>query len=366
MSMTIAGYTISRDRPPMIIAEISGNHKQSLDRALQMVEAAAENGAHAVKLQTYTADTMTLPSSDEAYIIKSRQSPWFGRHLYELYEEAYTPWEWHQPIFKRAKELGIGAFSSAFDISAVNFLESIDTPAYKISSFECCDLQLLAAIARTKKPVILSCGMAYLSEINLAVDTLRSAGNTDIAILKCTSDYPADPEESNLKTIEDLRNHFNCEVGLSDHTLGVTVAIAAVALGATIIEKHFTLEKNDGAVDSEFSADPNELKLLANATKTSWEALGSITYGPTASEQINRYYRRSLYAARDIAKGRQIERDDLVSLRPHLGVDTKYINSVIGSYAESAIVKGQPIKSQLLYPALQVSDEVSTESNLKD
>ncbi len=350
MSMIIAGYPVGLDSPPMVIAEISGNHKQSLDRALLMVEAAAHSGAHAVKLQTYTADTMTLPSRDEAYIVTSRQSPWFGRNLHELYQEAFTPWEWHQPIFEHAKKLGIGAFSSAFDITAVDFLESIDTAAYKIASFECSDVRLLEAIASTGKPVIVSCGMAYLEEIKLAIDTLRAGGCREIALLKCTSSYPADSGESNLKTIVNLREKFNCEVGLSDHTLGTDVAIGAIALGATLIEKHFTLDKNDGAVDSDFSIEPHELARLVEATKTCWSALGEISYGPTVSEDHNRRYRRSLYASKEIPKGHTIQSNNVLSLRPSVGLDSKHINQVIGSRARHFIFAGQPIRDEDILP----------------
>ena len=345
MSMTIAGYTIGRDHPPMIIAEISGNHKQSLDRALQMVEVAAENGAHAVKLQTYTADTMTLPSRDGAYNIQSKSSPWFGRNLYDLYQEAYTPWEWHQPIFQRARDLGIIAFSSAFDSTAVEFLEKIDTPAYKVSSFECCDVRLLRAIARTGKPVILSTGMANLDEIQLAYDVLRAEGCNQLAILKCTSAYPAEPADSNLRTIQDLKNIFQCEVGLSDHTIGLTAAIASTAMGATLIEKHFTLANDDGAVDSAFSIDPVGLRELAKATRDAWNALGKVSYGTAPSEVDNRKYRRSLYAANFIPKGTVIKSSDLQSLRPFIGLDSKHIDIVIGSKALDDISKGQPIHS---------------------
>ncbi len=345
MTMTIAGYPVGPDSPPMVIAEISGNHKQSLDRALQMVEAAARSGAHAIKLQTYTADTMTLPSNDEAYIIKSRRSPWFGRNLYELYQEAHTPWEWHQPIFEYAKKLGIGAFSSAFDTTAVEFLESIGTPAYKVASFESSDVRLLETIARTGKPVVLSCGMALLSEIRRAVSTLREAGSTTIVLLKCTSDYPAEPSESNLSTIVALQKEFGCEVGLSDHTLGTTVAVAAVALGASLIEKHFTLDKNDSAIDSSFSADPEELKRLVNETRTSWVSKGSISYGPTSSEKESRYYRRSLYAAKVIKENEIIRDDALISLRPALGIDSGEIDAVIGCRAKQVIEAGDPIKT---------------------
>ncbi|MGB0259614.1 MAG: pseudaminic acid synthase, partial [Coraliomargarita sp.] len=261
-----------------------------------------------------------------------------------LYQEAYTPWEWHQPIFEEAKRLGIGAFSTAFDITAVDFLESIDTEAYKIASFECSDVRLLEAIASTGKPVIVSCGMAHLAEIELAINTLRAGGCQEIALLKCTSSYPADPGESNLKTIVDLKEKFNCEVGLSDHTLGTEVAIGAVALGATLIEKHFTLDKNDGAIDSDFSIEPRELARLVEATKTCWTALGEVSYGPTVSEEDSRRYRRSLYAAEAIQKGQRIQSKNLLSLRPSRGMDSQHINQVIGSRARNTIVAGQPIR----------------------
>ena len=345
MSVTIAGRAVGDNQPPMIVAELSGNHGQSLSRALEMVEVAASNGAHAIKLQTYTPDTMTTPSTDDAFTIKSDESLWAGRNLYQLYEQAHTPWAWHEPIFKRAEEVGIAAFSSAFDITAVDFLESIGTPAYKISSFECCDIRLLEAVARTGKPVIISSGMAEFDEIETALNTLRSNGCEKIILLKCTSNYPATANESNLRTITDLRTKFRCEIGLSDHTIGTAVAIGAVALGAVLIEKHFTLDKLDGGVDSEFSIDPAELSSLVMETKTCWEALGGISYGPTKSERENCYYRRSLYAARDIQKGQLISNSDILSLRPALGLDSKYIKQVIDQKAAKPIRAYAPILS---------------------
>ena len=331
----------------MIVAEISGNHKHSLDRAMEMVEVAADSGAHAIKLQTYTPDTMTLPLDSHEYQITSPNSPWFGRTLFDLYTEAYTPWDWHKPLFNRAKELGIAAFSSAFDLSSVDFLESIDTPTYKIASFECNDLRLLRKIAATGKPVIMSCGMAHLSEIELAVQTLRSNGCRDLALLHCTSAYPADPSDANLKTIVNLRDKFKCEVGISDHTIGTVTAIGAIAMGATIIEKHFTLDRNDGSIDASFSLEPDELRSLNADSITCWASLGGVKYGPTAeSEKENRQYRRSLFARENMEAGQVIKSDDLVSLRPALGIDSKFIDEIVGSRVKNRISSGEPIRKE--------------------
>src|SRR5471032_2687529 len=280
-SFKIGERLIGADAPPFIIAEMSGNHNQSLDVALQIVEAAAKAGAHALKLQTYTAETMTLDLDEGEFFIKDPGSLWTGTSLYALYEKAHTPWAWHAPIFARAKELGMLAFSTPFDDSAVDFLESLNVPAYKIASFENTDLPLIRRVAATGKPLIISTGMASIAELDETVRAAREAGCRDLVLLKCTSTYPATPGNTNIRTIPHLRELFGCEVGLSDHTMGIGVSVASVALGATVIEKHFTLRRADGGVDSTFSMEPEEMRQLVLETERAWQALGAISYGPT-------------------------------------------------------------------------------------
>jgi len=273
-SITIADRSIGRTYPPFVIAEMSGNHNQSLKRALKIVEEAAKAGAHALKLQTYTADTMTLDIDDGEFFINDQKSLWKGSSLYKLYQQAYTPWEWHEPIFNRCKELGIIGLSTPFDATAVDFLESLNTPCYKIASFENIDIPLIRKVAATGKPMIISTGMATVAELDETVREAREFGCKDLVLLKCTSSYPATPENSNIQTISHMRNLFNCEVGLSDHTLGIGAAVASVALGATVIEKHFTLSRADGGVDAAFSLEPGEMKALVVEGERAWQALG--------------------------------------------------------------------------------------------
>ncbi|NLW56753.1 MAG: pseudaminic acid synthase, partial [Firmicutes bacterium] len=275
----IRDYLIGPENRPFIIAEMSGNHNHSLDRALAIVDAAAEAGVQALKLQTYTAETMTIDKEDGEFFIDDPNSLWQGTSLYKLYQKAYTPWEWHEAIFKRCRERGIIGFSTPFDQSAVDFLETLDVPCYKIASFENIDLPLIKKVAATGKPLFLSTGMATLAELDEAVRTAREAGCQDLILLKCTSTYPAAPKNSNLLTISHMRDLFCCQVGLSDHTLGIGVATAAVALGATVVEKHFTLNRADGGVDAAFSLEPKEMKALVVATERAWQALGGISYG---------------------------------------------------------------------------------------
>ena len=298
--ITIGKNCISKQNPPFIIAEMSGNHNQSLERALEIVDAAAKAGVQALKLQTYTADTMTIDRSDGEFFISDTKSLWKGSSLYDLYKIAYTPWEWHKPIMDRAKEKGVICFSSPFDFSAVDFLESLDVPAYKIASFETIDLPLIKKVANTGKPVIISTGMASVAEIAEAVDTVRSTGNNQLVLLKCTSTYPATPDNTNILTIPHMRELFNCEIGLSDHTMGIGVSVGSVALGATVLEKHFTLNRADGGVDSSFSMEPDEMKQLVIEAERAWQALGKITYGPTEREKASLVYRRSLYIVEDM------------------------------------------------------------------
>lgn len=339
---------ISGDTPPFIIAEMSGNHNQSLERAIKIVEAAAEAGADAIKLQTYTAETMTLDLSEDEFFINDKKSLWEGKSLYRLYQEAYTPWEWHEPIFKRCKELGLLAFSSPFDNTAVDFLESLDVPAYKIASFENSDLPLIRRAASTGKPLIISTGMATLAELDETVAAVRETGNEQLILLKCTSTYPASPENTNLMTIPHLQKLFGCQVGLSDHTMGVGAAVASVALGATVIEKHFTLSRADGGVDSSFSLEPHELKSLVEESKRAWLALGQVKYGPTDSERASLQFRRSLYISKDMKKGEVLTEENVRIIRPGYGLSPKYFEYVIGKPITKDSKKGTPLSWDLI------------------
>ena len=297
--------------PPFVIAEMSGNHNQSLDRALAIVDAVAQSGAHALKIQTYTPDTMTLDINEREFRISDPSSIWVGRSLYDLYGEAATPWDWHEAIFDRARQHGLIAFSTPFDASSVDLLERLDVPCYKIASFENTDLPLIRRVAATGKPVIISTGMATVAELDETVRAAREAGCRDLVLLKCTSTYPATPANSNLATIPHLRDLFGCHVGLSDRTLGVGVSVASVALGATVIEKHFTLSRAEGGVDSVFSLEPAEMTELVRETERAWQAIGGVQYGPTAAEQKSLQYRRSLYVVQDLRAGDILTRDNV-------------------------------------------------------
>jgi len=333
---------------PFVIAEMSGNHNQSLERALAILEQATRAGVNALKLQTYTADTMTIPSEKLDFFIHDKNSLWKEQSLYELYKKAHTPWEWHKPIFDRARELGIVAFSTPFDTTAVDFLEELDCPIYKIASFEIVDLLLIKKIAQTGKPIIMSTGMATVAEIDEAVRTIRAEGNNQITLLKCTSTYPASPTDSNLRTISHLRELFNCEVGLSDHTLGIGVAVAAVALGATVIEKHFTLSRAEGGVDAAFSMEPQEMKMLVEETQRAWQALGKVHYGPTEAEKKSLVYRRSLYFVKDMSAGDVITPDCIRSIRPGYGLPPKYFDSLLGIAIRKNVKAGTPVSFDVL------------------
>ena len=348
MNIKIADRVIGANQPPFVIAEMSGNHNQSLERALKIVEAAAETGAHALKIQTYTADTMTLDMDENEFFISDPDSLWKGTSLYKLYQEAYTPWEWHKPIFDRCRELGIIAFSTPFDDTAVDFLESLDVPCYKIASFENTDIPLIRKVAATGKPLIISTGMATVAELDETVRAAREAGCKELILLKCTSTYPATPENSNVLTIPHMRELFDCQVGLSDHTLGVGVAIASVALGATVIEKHFTLSRSDGGVDSTFSMEPAEMAQLVVETERAWQALGNVAYGPTRAELASLQFRRSLYIARDMRAGEVFTRENLRAVRPGAGLATKYLPVFLGKKIRSDAAKGQPLTWDLL------------------
>jgi pseudaminic acid synthase len=329
---------------PFVVAEMSGNHNHSLERALAIVEAAAKSGAHALKLQTYTAETMTLDIDEGEFFIDDPDSLWKGASLYRLYQQAYTPWEWHRLIFDRAQELGIIAFSTAFDDTAVDFLESLNVPCYKIASFENTDLPLIRRVAATAKPLIISTGMATVAELDETVRAAREAGCKDLILLKCTSTYPATPENTNVLTIPHLRELFGCEVGLSDHTMGVGVAVASVALGATVIEKHFTLNRADGGVDGAFSMEPAEMAQLVVETERAWRALGQVSYGPTEAEEKSIRFRRSLYVVKDLKAGDVLTRENVRAIRPGLGLPTKYLEDVLGRTVKRDVKMGTALR----------------------
>ncbi|MBZ0104041.1 MAG: pseudaminic acid synthase [Sulfuricella denitrificans] len=344
----IAGRKIGFGHQPFIIAEMSGNHNQSLERALAIVDAAAKTGAHALKIQTYTADTMTLDLSEGEFFISDSGSLWQGKSLYKLYQEAYTPWEWHQPIFDRCREHGMIGFSTPFDETAVDFLESLEVPCYKIASFENTDLPLIRRVAQTGKPMIVSTGMATVAELDETVRTLRAAGCENFVLLKCTSTYPSTPENTNLRTIPHMRELFGCQTGLSDHTMGVGAAVASVVLGATVIEKHFTLRRADGGVDSAFSLEPDEMHTLVTETERAWQSLGTVSYGPSAAEKPSLQYRRSLYVTQDIKAGETFTHDNVRAIRPGLGLPTKHLETFLGRTASRDIRKGTALKWDLL------------------
>jgi pseudaminic acid synthase len=341
--LRIDRHTIDEHHAPFVIAEMSGNHNRSLDRALAIVDAIAATGAHAVKLQTYTADTMTLDLREREFVIDDPGSLWHGRSLYDLYEEAHTPWDWHPAIFERARSHGLTCFSTPFDDSAVDFLEELGAPAYKIASFENTDTRLLRRVARTGKPVIVSTGMASLAEIDQAVATIRAEGNDHIVLLKCTSTYPADPDDSHLRTIPHLRAAFDVQVGLSDHTLGIGVPIAAVALGATVIEKHLTLDRSEGGVDAAFSLEPGELRALVEETRRAHASLGSVRYGGSASERGSLQFRRSLYVVVDVAAGTPLAASHVRAIRPGLGLPVAEFDRVLGLRFSRDVQRGSAL-----------------------
>jgi N-acetylneuraminate synthase len=339
---------VGNSHPPFVIAEMSGNHNQSLERALEIVEAAAKTGAHALKIQTYTPDTMTLDLDEREFHISDSKSLWAGTSLYKLYGQAFTPWEWHEAIFKRAKELGIIAFSTPFDATSVDFLESLDVPCYKIASFENTDLPLIRKVAATGKPMIISTGMASIAELDDTVRAARQAGCKDLVLLKCTSTYPATADNTNILTIPHMRELFGCEVGLSDHTMGVGVSVASVALGATVIEKHFTLNRADGGVDSSFSMEPAEMTQLVVETERAWQALGRVAYGPTAAEEKSIVFRRSLYVVKDLQAGEKLTADNVRAIRPGLGLPTKYLEQVLGKTVKQSVARGTALSWDMM------------------
>lgn len=348
MTIEIAGRPIGSNHTPFVIAEMSGNHNQSLDRALAIVEKAAQAGAHAIKLQTYTPDTMTLDVRESCFEIHDQDSLWSGQNLYDLYKKAYTPWEWHRPIMDRARELGLICFSSPFDETAVDFLEDLNAPAYKIASFENNHLPLIERAASTGKPLIISTGMASLGDLEAAVSIARDSGCTQLVLLKCTSTYPASPENTNICTIPHMRELFACEVGLSDHTLGIGVAVAAIAMGACVVEKHFTLDRAEGGVDSSFSLEPSEMSNLVLETERAWQSLGTVSYGATAAEQKSLMFRRSIYVAADIAVGDKFTESNIRIVRPGLGASPSFYHKLLGREARCDFKRGEPLTLEQL------------------
>lgn len=346
--IAIAGREIGPDARPYIIAEMSGNHNGSLERAKQIVTSAAEHGADAIKLQTYTADTMTLDINAPGFTIEDEKSLWAGRQLYDLYDEAHTPWDWHGPLMEHAASLGIHCFSSPFDASAVDFLETLDVPAYKIASFEMTDLPLIRKVAQTGKPMLISTGMASLAEIHEAIAAAKGEGNDQLVILKCTSTYPATPDNTNIRTIPNLAEATGCLVGLSDHTMGVGVPAAAVTLGAVLVEKHFTLARADGGVDSAFSLEPQELQLLRDETERAWQSLGRVSYGGSKAEEGSRVFRRSLYVAQDMNAGDVLTEENLRAIRPGFGLPPKFFDLLVGKRVNRDIRRGTPMAWDLV------------------
>lgn len=345
-SIHIAERRIAADEPPYIIAELSANHNGELETALRIIEEAKKSGADAVKLQTYTADTITLNSDADEFRIKG--GLWDGRTLYDLYQEAHMPWDWHKPLFDHARNLGITIFSSPFDNTAVDLLEDLNAPAYKIASFEAVDLPLIKYVATTGKPMIISTGMADAEEIAEAIEAAREGGCKELAILHCVSGYPAPAADYNLRTITDMVKRFGLVTGLSDHTLDNTTAITSVALGASIIEKHFTLDRSGGGPDDSFSLEPAELTALCRDSKTAWQALGSVNYGRKSSEQGNAQFRRSLYFVKDLKAGDVITEDAVRSVRPGFGVAPKYFNDLVGKYLKKDVLKNTKVSFDVL------------------
>ena len=346
--ITIGKRRIGPKHPPFIIAEMSGNHNQSLNRAMEIVEAAAKSGVHALKLQTASPDGLTLNVDHPDFLIDDPASPWAGRNLYELYKEAVTPWEWHKPLFERCNELGLTVFSSAFELSAIDLLEELDAPCYKIASFELIDLPLIRKAASTGKPLIMSTGMASVSDIHDALRAAKGEGNDNIILLKCTSSYPATAADANIATIPHLREMFGFQVGLSDHTLGIGVPCAAAALGATVIEKHFTLKRSDGGVDATFSLEPHEFAALVEESERAWASVGNILYGGAEVEQSSLKFRRSLYIARNLKEGDTLTEENLRVVRPGYGLAPKYIDVLLGRKINQDLKAGTAMKWEFI------------------
>ena len=346
--MRFGGRGVGAGSAPLVIAEMSGNHNQSLERALEIVDAAAQSGAHALKIQTYTAETMTIDIREREFFISDEKSLWKGESLFDLYKKAYTPWEWHEAIFDRAKKHKMLAFSTPFDRTAVDFLENLNVPCYKIASFENTDLPLIRYVAATGKPMIISTGMATFAELDETVEAARAAGCNDLVLLKCTSTYPSTPDDSNILTIPEMRSRYGCEVGISDHTMGIGVSVAAVALGATVVEKHFTLQRADGGVDSAFSMEPQEMAQLVIETERAWQAMGKVQHGPTEKEKASLVFRRSLYVVADVKAGEKFTPTNLRAIRPGNGLAPKFYDEVIGKTAKRDIARGTPLSHELI------------------
>lgn len=348
MTIQIGHYTVGEGHKPFIIAEMSGNHNQSLERALEIVEAAAKAGAHGLKLQTYTPETMTLNLDTGDFYVADPDNLWSGKSLYDLYDEAHTPWEWHEAIFDKCRELGMVPFSTPFDETAVDFLETLGVECYKIASFENNDLPLIRKAASTGKPLIISTGMATIAELDDVVQTVKDAGGNDLILLHCTSTYPADPTNSNIATIPHMKELFGCEVGLSDHTFGIGVAVASIAMGATVIEKHLTLSRADGGVDAAFSLEPDEFHSLTVEAERAWQSIGKVTYGPTKDELKSLQFRRSLYITKDMKAGEIFTIENLRAIRPGKGLPPKYMEQFLGKKIKKDAKNGTPLSWDLI------------------
>jgi len=346
--MNIGGVDIGSGWPPIVVAEMSGNHNRSLRRAIEIVNAVAEAGCQMLKLQTYTADTITLDVNDDEFVITEKDSLWVGRSFHSLYQEAHTPWEWQKEIIEHANTLGLVCFSSVFDKSSVEFLERLDVPAYKIASQECIHLPLIKEVAETGKPIVMSTGMATLAEIDEAINLIKKTSSSEVLLMKCTSSYPANPANSNILTIPKMKEIFGCEIGLSDHTLGVGAAIAAVAHGATMVEKHFTLNRDDGGVDSAFSLEPQEMRNLVQEAERAWQSLGGVKFGPTDAEISSLSGRRSIYISEDMAEGDELTVKNIRVIRPNSGLMPKFYDMVMGRKINRDVKKGTPLRWGLI------------------
>lgn len=361
LAVEISGRVVGPGRPPLVVAELSGNHDGSRDRAFALVEAAARAGADAVKLQTYTADTMTIDRDEGPFRITDPDNPWHGKSLHELYRLAATPWEWHADLFARCRELGMLAFSTPFDATAVEFLAGLGAPCYKIASFELTDLPLIRRVASVGRPMLLATGMATLAEVDAAVQAAREGGAAGVVLLKCTSAYPADPAECHLRALPHMAALFGCPVGLSDHTPGVGVAVAAAALGATVIEKHLTLRRADGGVDAAFSLEPDELALLVREVRRGWLALGDTCLGPVPSERPFRDHRRSLWVVRDLPAGAPLGEESVRAIRPGGGLPPAWFELVRGRAVQRAVGRGTPLTWDLLLPPVESDTATSAD-----
>ena len=347
-SISIDSFQLAQGQAPFIVAEMSGNHNQSLDRALAIVDAAAECGCHALKIQTYTADTLTINVDSGLFKISDQKSLWQGRSLHDLYAQAYTPWEWHQPIFDRCKQRGLIAFSTPFDDTAVDFLEQLNAPLYKIASFENTHLPLIKKVAATGKPIIVSTGMASVGELQELVQTVRQTGNQKLILLKCTSAYPAPASAANLKTISHLAEMFDCLVGLSDHTAGIGVAVAAVTMGACLVEKHFTLDRSAGGPDASFSLEPSEMTMLVQECQRAHAAIGTVSYERTSAEEKSIMFRRSVFIVENVAAGEVLNEKNIRIIRPGYGLAPKYFEKCLGKRASKALRRGTPLSWEMI------------------